>query len=132
ATYRRVRWWETGSIDSCSLTLPENPDGSGEPGQVSCKGTGYEYFCEGRRPLGHVEGGDEGCEDPLGRTLAAMAYLEAASVLAFEQLADQLSGFGAPNELIERCRIAAAEERSHARWLTILAERHGASVPEAK
>jgi rubrerythrin len=57
-----------------------------------------------------------------------MAYLEAASVLAFEQLAEQLCGFGAPDELIERCRIAANEERAHARWLTMLAERRGASV----
>jgi hypothetical protein len=24
-TYRRVRGWETGSTDSCELTLPENP-----------------------------------------------------------------------------------------------------------
>jgi hypothetical protein len=58
-----------------------------------------------------------------------MAYLEAASVLAFEQLANQLSGFAAPNELIERCRVAASDERAHARWLTVLAQRRGACVP---
>jgi rubrerythrin len=97
---------------------------------VSCTGTGYEYFCEGRRPLGHVEGGDEECSDALGRTLAAMAHLEAASVVAFEQLAAQLRGFDAPRELIERCGIAASEERAHARWLTMLAVRRGAVVPE--
>lgn len=129
--YEQQRSWQSDSVDSCELTLPENPDGSGEPGHVTCKGTGFEYFCEGRRPLGHVEGGDQDCGDPLGRTLAAMAYLEAASVLAFEQLADQLVGFGAPEQLIDRCRVAAEQERAHARWLTIVAARHGASVPEA-
>jgi hypothetical protein len=128
-SYSATRGWEAGSVDSCELTLPENPDGSGTPGNVTCTGTGYEYFCEGRRPLGHVEPNDEGCSDPLGRTLAAMGYLEEASVLAFEQLATQLSGFGAPDELIERCRAAASDERAHARWLTLLAQRHGASVP---
>jgi hypothetical protein len=128
--YQRQRGWEVGTVDSCELTLPENPDGSGEPGRVSCAGTGYEYFCEGRRPLGHVEGGDADCSDALGRTLAAMAYLEAASVVAFEQLAEQLRGWGAPAELIERCGIAASEERAHARWLTMLAARRGAAVPE--
>lgn len=128
--YRRQREWQTGTIDSCALTLPENEDGSGEPGRVSCAGTGYEYICEGRRPLGHVEAGDEACSDALGRTLAAMAYLEAASVIAFEQLAAQLRGFAAPCELIERCMIAASEERAHARWLTMLATRRKAVVPE--
>jgi hypothetical protein len=126
--YSDTRGWQTGSIDSCELTLPENPD-DGTPGHVTCTGTGYEYICEGRRPLGHVERGDEDCSDPLGRTLAAMAYLEEASVLAFEQLANQLSDFAAPDELIERCREAARDERAHARWLTVLAQRHGASVP---
>jgi hypothetical protein len=58
-----------------------------------------------------------------------MAYLEAASVLAFAQLAAQLSGWGAPRELIERCEAAADDERDHARWLTALAEQHGAIVP---
>jgi hypothetical protein len=130
-TYAAIREWDAGPIDSCELTLPENPDGSGMPGQVTCTGTGHEYICEGRRPLGHVERGDEDCSDPLGRTLAAMAYLEAASVLAFEQLANQLSGFAAPHELIERCLVAASDERAHARWLTTLAQRHGASVPIA-
>jgi len=128
--YEQERMWQASSVDSCELTLPENPDGSGEPGHIACKGGGIQYYCEGRRPLGHVEGGDEACSDPLGRTLAAMAYLEAASVIAFEQLAEQLSGFAAPVELIDRCRVAADQERAHARWLTTLAAQHGAAVPE--
>jgi hypothetical protein len=130
-SYEATRGWHASSVDSCELTLPENPDGSGTPGNVICTGIGLEYICEGRRPLGHVERSDERCTDPLGRTLATMAYLEAASVLAFEQLASQLSGFEAPDELIERCLVAASDERAHTRWLTMLAQRHGASVPIA-
>lgn len=128
-TYTDVRGWEASGIDSCTLELPENPDGSGAAGRVTCSGTGYEYLCEGRRPLGHVEAGAEVRGDGLGRTLAAMAHLERASVVAFEQLAAWLAGRGAPVELVERCREAADDERHHARWLTRLAEERGAGVP---
>jgi hypothetical protein len=132
SVYSNPRGWEGVDVRSCTLTLPDNPDGSGEPGQVVCEGVAIEYYCEGRRPLGHVEGGDERCPDPLGRSLAAMAYLEAASVLAFEQLAAQLQAWHAPPELIARCRAAALDEQAHARWLAALAVQRGASVPTPK
>jgi hypothetical protein len=139
AAYDAQRHWIAREIKDCILKLPEhrsdsveNPSDGAASASVSCTGTGYKYLCEGRRPLGHVEGGDADCGDPLGRSLAAMAYLEAASVLAFEQLAEQLCGWGAPDELLERCRIAANEERAHARWLTMLAEGHGAAVPRVE
>lgn len=129
--YKKRRGW-IAEVDSCEMTWPEeNLDGSGKPGHVNCEGHGYERFCEGRRPLGHVEHGDADCHDPLGRTLAAMAYLEAASIFAFEQLAAQLRGWDAPVELIARCRAAADDERGHARALTYLAESRGAVVPIA-
>ncbi|MCA9702034.1 MAG: ferritin-like domain-containing protein [Myxococcales bacterium] len=127
--YNRVRGWQTAEIETCSLTLPENPDGTGAPGKVVCDGLGIEYYCKGRRPLGHVDRGDEDCSDALGRSLAAMAYLEAASVLAFEELAEQLRGWGGPEALIERCLAAAADERVHAEMMTALAEEQGARVP---
>jgi hypothetical protein len=120
--YEDVRGWEALEVTTCELTLPENPDGSGAAGKVVCSGRGIEYFCEGRRPLGHAEAETDDC-------LAAMASLEAASVVAFEQLATQLEGFGAAPSLIDRCRAAADDERAHARWLTALAEQRGASVP---
>ncbi len=123
--YRRVRGWEAADIDSCELTLPDNPDGTGAAGRVVCAGRGIEYYCEGRRPLGHVEAEVDDC-------VAAMASLEAASVVAFERLAAQLEGLGAPPALIDRCRAAADDERDHARWLTTLAERRGAAVPNPR
>ena len=43
---------------------------------------------------------------PRGVTLAELAYLEAASILAFTELATQLERLGAPAELIERCHAA--------------------------
>jgi hypothetical protein len=132
SVYLSERQWEGADVESCTLTLPENPDGSGMPGHLVCEGVGFEYYCEGRRPLGHVEGGDEHCPDPLGRSLAAMAYLEAASVLAFEQLATRLEAWDAPPELIAGCRAAALDEQAHARWLTALAVQRGASVPTPK
>jgi rubrerythrin len=128
-TYDEVRGWEASNIESCTLVLPENPDGTGAAGRITCKGTGIEFYCEGRRPLEHAEAGDEGCADALGRSLAAMAYLEAASVLAFEELAAWLQARSAPAELVDRCRAAADDERHHARWLTKLAEERGATVP---
>jgi hypothetical protein len=128
-TYRDVRGWETNGIESCLLTLPHSEDDTGEPGRVVCSGRGLEHFCKGRRPLGHVELGDVPYPSSLGRMLAAMAHLEAASVLAFEQLAERLTHFGAPFELVERCRMAAQDERNHARWMTCLASEQGAVVP---
>lgn len=126
--YQEVRGWQANEISSCTLTLPENPDGSGAPGSIACSGNGIQYYCEGRRPLDHTEAGDDGHEDALGRSLAAMAYLEAASVFAFEELAAWLSTHRAPAELVERCRAAADDERHHARWLTHLARQRGATV----
>jgi hypothetical protein len=127
--YHRVHRWHATTVASCTLGLPEKPEGTGAKGRVTCSGTGVEYFCEGRRPLAHSEARDEGCEDALGRSLAAMAYLEAASVLAFEELAAWLRAQRAPAELIERCQAAADDERCHARWLTCLAQERGAVVP---
>ncbi|KIG11756.1 putative lipoprotein [Enhygromyxa salina] len=124
---RTVGGWEPTSIDTCDLYLPPDSD---QDGHISCTGLGVEIVCtEGRRPLGHVEAGDDRCTSALGRRLAAMAYLEAASVDAFEQLAAALEGWGAPAQLVARCHAAAADEGNHARWLTALAVAHGGCVP---
>ncbi|PRQ08915.1 ferritin-like domain-containing protein [Enhygromyxa salina] len=125
--YARNTSWEPTSVDSCDLHVPSDPT---QDGQVTCSGVGAVIECtEGRRPLGHVEASDDGHTSPLGRSLAAMAYLEAASVDAFEQLADALVSWGAPKELVERCHDAAADERHHARWFAALAAAHGGRVP---
>ncbi|NVB37274.1 ferritin-like domain-containing protein [Pseudenhygromyxa sp. WMMC2535] len=135
SVYAELRGWRAFEVERCTLTLPEegadgqDTDTTSEPGRVVCEGVGIEYYCKGRRPLGHVEGGDPDCVDALGESLAAMAYLEAASIHAFEELAAQLESWDAPDELIARCRAAAEDERNHARWIHALAELRGARVP---
>jgi hypothetical protein len=54
-----------------------------------------------------------------------MAHMETVSITAFEELADQLQAHGAPQDLVDRCRAAAEDERLHARLLGALASRHG-------
>lgn len=61
--------------------------------------------------------------------LAAVAHLEAASVVAFEHLARALALHGAPAELVARCHAAADDERVHAALMGALARREGACVP---
>jgi hypothetical protein len=124
---------EYDSMLSCEAfggddTLPTWDAGQTEV-TVSCQ---VEYrepgFCTGRRPLAHRE------QTVVGHTRAAwfaeLAYLERASILAFEQLAGWLARRGAPAELIERCRAAADDEVVHGDRMAALAEREGASVPE--
>ncbi|MEL6342656.1 MAG: ferritin-like domain-containing protein [Myxococcota bacterium] len=134
--YYRIQEWETFVDDdeSCSFTLDEvieasddtGLDGEEVVGSVTCEGEGVEYFCEGRRPLGHCE--QDAAAGSLGDYLARCAHLEAASVDAFVQLADQLTRWGAPRDLIARCRAAADDEARHARAVTDLARRHGGQV----
>jgi len=129
ATYRRTRRWKPTGVESCTLTRPEQTAGPEAHGRVACSGSGVEYYCEGRRPLAHADVDADMGGDAMARSLAAMAWLEAASVLAFDELAAWLTVRGAPAELVERCRAAAEDERRHARWLTHLAEQRGVRVP---
>jgi hypothetical protein len=61
----------------------------------------------------------------IGSYLARVAYLEAASVPAFERLGRELEGLGAPRELSRLCRRAAEDERRHASVMDRLAAAHG-------
>jgi hypothetical protein len=87
-------------------------------------------ICVGRRPQGWVPShasvarADESNE--VGHFFARMAALEAAAVWAFEGIAAELRGFGAPGALVARARGAAADEVHHARSAAALARRHGA------
>jgi len=114
--YREAKGWETGNVKACDFELDETVDLDAAEdddvvGHVTCKGDGYEYMCEGRRPLGHVE--DEGPRDSRAAYLSRCAHLEAASVQAFLQLAGQLQRWGAPSALVERCRAAGRDEARH-------------------
>jgi hypothetical protein len=103
-----------------------NVDG-GQPDSVTCR---VYYFCEGRRPEGLVSDGSvPGRVSELGAMFARMAHLEAASVPAFERLAEELAALGAPAHLVRAARRAAAEEVRHAQAMGALALRHGAPLP---
>jgi hypothetical protein len=56
-----------------------------------------------------------------------MAWLEAASVHAFERLARDLVAHRAPSALVRRAKLAAREEARHARMMRRLARANGAT-----
>ncbi len=131
--------YDRASVSECSYNIDDfaAADDSDEErseivvGNVQCSGR-FTPVCEGgRRPLGHIEETVDHA-DPLGRSLAASAHMEAASVTAFVQLRRQLERWGAPASLVERCAAAARDEVHHARLLTALAEARGAAVPRPK
>ena len=67
---------------------------------------------------------------PHGRDAELMcAHLEAASVIAFDVLAEELAAHGAPPELVASCRDAAIEEIAHAEAVGLLARRYGSEMP---
>jgi hypothetical protein len=79
----------------------------------------------GRRPEGLAPHARR-CDDALGAFFAECAYLEAASVPAFERLARELRAHGAPARLVARAHRARADEVRHAKATAALARRRGA------
>jgi hypothetical protein len=61
----------------------------------------------------------------LGAYLSELAYLEAASVVAFRTLRRELRHHGAPRSLLHAAARAARDEVRHARAMACLARRHG-------
>ena len=96
-------------------------------GNVDCTGTARP-MCMGRRPMGHIE--HQSSNQDLGNHFANCAYLEAASVDAFIELAEQLRSWGASEALIQRCMVAAEEERAHTMLMDILAKKYDGHRPE--
>lgn len=89
---------------------------------ASCNPTTY-----GRAPAGLLRPRPHRAS-PVARWLAEGAHLEAASVPAFEDVAAELTRFGAPAALIAAAQRSASDERRHARQLRALAGRLGAPV----
>jgi hypothetical protein len=83
----------------------------------------------GRRPAGLARARPARATSALGRFFAAVSHLEAASVVAFERLAEELHAVGAPAELVRAARRSAGDEVRHARVTARLARRHGAEPP---
>jgi len=75
----------------------------------------------GRRPPGLAAPPADTAADPVGRFLARCAFLEAASVSAFQLLARELRAAGAPRSLVDAARRSARDEVRHARVMTRLA-----------
>jgi hypothetical protein len=114
-----------GGTAPCELVTSE---GASAPDQVKCE---VRWVCEGRRPEGLLSDGRVAEQVPaLGAMFARMAHLEAASVPAFERLAQELAAHGAPARLVRAARRSAAEEVRHALAMGSLARRHGAPMPE--
>ena len=115
----------------CSAACPANPVPgatgvyqcvSDESGLTDC----YQCIVGGRRPHGLALAAPAEAP-PAGVFFARLASLEAASVDAFEILADELTAHGGPTALVRRARRAAADERRHARVTADLASRYGGS-----
>jgi hypothetical protein len=107
---------------------------TGQVSEISSEERSRSDACVGRAPEGLVDVASlAGAAHPSSAAdfLARSAYMEAASVLAFERLAAELSEHGAPAELIDAARRAAREEAEHARDVSMLARAYGAgSIPE--
>jgi hypothetical protein len=84
----------------------------------------------GRRPAALLAGLPLGLtlgnHASVGRTFAAAARLEEASVVAFRWLAAELAAHGAPERLVAWCRRSAVEEARHTELMSSLARRYGA------
>ena len=117
---------QVGGGAPCSLK--PSAQNSPELDEVWCE---VQFLCEGRRPEGLGSDGALAVGVPaLGALFAKMAHLEAASVPAFERLADELAAHGAPERLVRAARRSAGEEVRHARVMEALAVQHGASMPD--
>jgi hypothetical protein len=121
------------TLAECSLVCPATfssilscnvyDDGTG--GHISCS---YGPCVTGRRPEGLLRPASSGALDACGEYLATTAYLEAASVVAFDHLTRELAAHGAPARLQAASRRAARDEQRHARVTGALARRAGARV----
>ncbi len=79
----------------------------------------------GRRPQGLKESGQCDARGSLTEYFKESAYLEAASVVAFERLALELEALGAPADLIERASQSREDEVAHASALEALVRSAG-------
>ncbi len=113
-------------ISSQKYELRVSPDGTFtqvEVGKPMVSGS-----CVGRRPDGLCIASPRPASDVSGAWLAHTAQLEAAAVLAFALLEQELRALGAPAQLLERVRRAAREELGHAERVGRLARARGAQL----
>jgi len=116
--------WEACSAGLFSRTVRVSADGVAI--EVASKRIGDSGCAIGRRPEGLRTQPPATAGTKLGAYFASAATLEAASVLAFERLARELTALDAPRELVACAARSALEEIGHARVVTALARRFGA------
>jgi hypothetical protein len=80
----------------------------------------------GRKPRGLAPAKPARARSKVGAYFAELAHLEAASVVAFRDLARSLSLLGAPPSLVRAAERAVRDERRHAGTTRRLAQRFGA------
>lgn len=122
-----TRWDRTGASGTAQTLVTE----LGHVVERERPAFGYNGFC-GRRPAGLLHGSLPVACSEAGDYFASCAHLEAASVLAFEQLARDLARLGAPRGLVEQALRSALEEVGHARIMGALAERFGSESIRAR
>lgn len=113
-----------GVLFGCQLTDASCDDGglrADADTVVEC----VRCFNGGRRPRNLAPARRAPARSALGTYFADLAYLEAASVTAFEDLERALASFGAPERLRRAARRAARDERRHTRLAHRLAHRFG-------
>lgn len=140
------------SQSACQKLCPPPPDGGGVPAGSAVAGCGilacgdgpancsignalgcmYDVCGFGRRPAGLRRRPTGADLRPVASFLARMAYLEAASVPAFERLARELAAHRAPARLQRAALRAMRDEQRHARVAAALAARVGAETPRPR
>jgi hypothetical protein len=98
---------------TCEVTHTEGTSSSGCP-------------VPGRRPAGLARPDLDADAPAIGAWFAGCAHFEAASVVAFDVLREELVAHGAPDALVRAAELAAAQEVRHAALMGELAERFGA------
>ncbi len=119
---------DAGADGDADVYVPDLSDAA-PPGKfvVQCE------WCNGggRRPPGFAPRAPRAAAGVVGRYLAGMGQLEAASVTAFRQLRRELLAHRAPRGLVARTARATEDEIRHARAMRRLAARFGAKPARA-
>lgn len=89
--------------------------------------TCYSSFCEGRLTDGYVA--PDRKTKTLGDRFAAMAFLEAVSIHAFDRLERELRAHGATEKLLRDARRARRDEERHTKMMISLARKNGSDAP---
>lgn len=104
------------------------PDGKiSEDGRATVDGGRGPCAVDGRRPIGLVLVATPWLES-LGAHFSEIAFMEAAAVIAFDQIIERLRGFDAPASVIERAQRAREDEVRHAQATARFARRFGGDV----